>query len=152
MNEKTISVLEKLITVCKDEAENFELAASEVKASLLQSLFRGYSLQRARFSRDLEAAAAALGRSVPPDGASGSAADEGTGLNTRQTLPRDEQTVLSVCERGEEAAVAAYTKALEESELPPGVRTLLTAQAAEVKAAYKEVRDLLGRFVTTAAA
>src|SRR5207244_4292530 len=125
MNEKTISVLEKLIADCKDEAENFELAATEVNASMLQSLFRGYALQRARFSRDLEAAAAALGRSAPADEGGVSGLDERTSEKAGNAIPRDEQTVLSGCERGEEALLAAYSTALEESELPPGVRALL---------------------------
>src|SRR5437879_2339409 len=65
MNEKIISIIDKLIAVCNDGAEGFQLAANEIHASLLQSLFRGYSLQRSRFAGDLQAAASALGKSVP---------------------------------------------------------------------------------------
>ena len=143
MNEKTLAVLEKLIAVCKDGEEGFQLAADEVKSSALQSLFLGYSLQRSRLSRDLDEAASALGRSA--------AAAEGS-ISRAWMAPldadaaRDEQAVLSECERGEDAAVAAYTLALEEGELPPAVRTLIAAQAIEVKNAHDEVRSRRTRF------
>ena len=142
MNEKTLAVLEKLIAVCKDGEEGFQLAADEVKSSGLQSLFLGYSLQRSRLSRVLEEAASALGRS---------AGERDGGVIRTWMAPdpaegRDEQAVLSECERGEDAALAAYATALEETELPPAVRTLITAQAAEVKNAHDEVRSRRTRF------
>ena len=143
MNEKTLAILEKLIAVCKGGEEGFQLAADGMKSSGLQSLCLGYSLQRSRLSRDLEEAASALGRSAPAAGSSFTRtwmapADAVTG--------RDEQAVLSECERGEDAAVAAYTMALEESELPPAVRALIAAQAIEVKDAHNEVRNRRTRF------
>ena len=142
MNEKTLAVLENLIAVCKDGEEGFQLAADEVKSSGLQSLFLGYSLQRSRLSRVLEEAASALGRSA-------GARDGGVSRTWMAPDPaeaRDEQAVLSECERGEDAAVAAYTLALEEPELPPTVRTLIAAQAIEVKNAHDEVRSRRMRF------
>ena len=76
MNETTPSILEKLILVCKDGEEGFQLAASEVKSSELQSLFVGYSLQRSRLCRELETAASAFGNRVPSEcGSVGSKAD-----------------------------------------------------------------------------
>ena len=142
MNEKTLAVLEKLIAVCKDGEEGFQLAADEVKSSALQSLFLGYSLQRSRLSRDLDEAASALGRTAgAPDGGVSR-----TWMASDAAEARDEQAVLSECERGEDAAMAAYTLALEEPELPPTVRTLIAAQAIEVKNAHDEVRSRRTRF------
>ena len=146
MDEKVISILETLIAVCKAGEELFELAANEVQSSPLQSTLRGYSLQRSRFSRELEAAAGALGKNVP--------AAEGTGESNEQmpakegdaVTRRNEQTVLSDCEREEEAAITAYAAALEETELPSAVRAMITAQAADVKAAHKEIRESRTRF------
>ena len=147
MNEKTLSILETLIAVCKDGEEGFQLASDEVKSSELQSLFLGYSLQRLRLSRDLETAASALGKSV-------AAEDAGVGRKACRTwmMPvdavnaRDEQAVLSECERGEDAAIAAYAIALEEPELPPAVRAMITAQALEVKATHGEMHSRRTRF------
>jgi len=142
MNEKTLAVLEKLITVCKDCEGGFQLAADEVKSSGLQSLFLGYSLQRSRLSRDLEEAASALGRNA---GAAEAGAAR-TWMLPDAAATRDEQTVLSECERGEDAALAAYASALEETELPPAIRTLIAGQAVEVKNAHAEVRSRRTRF------
>lgn len=139
MNEKTLAILEKLIAVCKDGEAGFQLAADEVKSSGLQSLFLGYSLQRSRLSRVLEEAASALGRNA-------GVRDGGVSRTWMAPEARDEQAVLSECERGEDAAVAAYALALEEPELPPTVRTLIAAQAVEVKNAHDEVRSRRTRF------
>ena len=148
MHDKTISIINKLITVCKDGAQGFELAAVEVKSSALQSLFRGYSLQRSRFSGDLGTAAAALAESAPAE--TPMKADTSRPPRTQEKLPDDgrtEQAVLSECESKEEAAMAAYATALEEPELPPAIRAMIAAQVADVKAAHKEIHDLSTRFV-----
>ncbi len=44
-------------------------------------------------------------------------------------------------ERGEDVAVNAYKKALEET-LPANVQTIVQRQATEVKTAHDKVRDL----------
>src|SRR5947209_14001229 len=142
MHDKTISIIEKLIAVCKKGAEEFELAATEVKSSALQSLLRGYSLQRSRFSGDLETAASALGRRAPAE-----AAKPRDTIRRSRSDGRDEQAVLLECDNEEEAAVAAYAAALEDPELPSALRTLITAQANDVKGAHKEIHDARTRFV-----
>ena len=147
MNEATLSILEKLIAVCKDGEEGFQLASGAVKSSELQSLFVGYSLQRSRLCRDLETAASALGNSVPAEcGGVGSKAARTWMMPGDGVTARDEQAVLTECERGEDAAMSAYAAALAEPELLPAVRTMLAAQAAEVKAAHHEVHTRRTRF------
>ena len=147
MNEASLSILEKLIAVCKDGEEGFQLAASEVKSSELQSLFVGYSLQRSRLWRELETAASALGNSAPAgEGSVGGKAGRTWMTPGDAATPRDEQAVLSECERGEDAAIAAYAMALEAAELPPAVRAMIAAQTAEVKAARNEVHSRRTRF------
>jgi uncharacterized protein (TIGR02284 family) len=151
MNEKTLAILEKLIAVCKDGEAGFQLASGEVKSSELQSLFVGYSLQRSRLWRDLEAAASTLGRTVPAeDGSAGGKACRTWMMPADTATARDEQAVLSECERGEDAALAAYTIAQEETELPPAIRAMIAAQALDVKAAHSEVHSRRTRFAPAA--
>ncbi len=153
MNEKTLAIIEKLIAVCKDGTQGFQLASDEVKSSEMQSLFLGYSLQRLRLSRDLEAAASALGKSVAAeDGSAGGKACRTWMMPVDAVNARDEQAVLSECERGEDAAVAAYAMALEEPELPPAVRAMIAAQALEVKATHSELHSRRTRFAPAAQA
>jgi len=147
MNEKMIAILEKLIAVCKDAGEGYQLAANEVSASSLQALFQGYSFQRLRFATELETAASALEKKA-------SAGDSSAGRTWMApgdgAAARDEQAVLAECERGESAAVVAYTLALEEPELPPAIRAMITAQAASVKEAHTEVCNRRNRFAPAA--
>ena len=146
MNEKTVAILEKLIAVCKDGAEGFQIAANEVHSSALQSLFQGYSLQRLRFSRELGTAASALGKNVAAEAGSVGR----TWMTPDPATARDEQAVLAECERGEDAAVAAYAMAAEEPELPPAVRAMIAAQAIEVKVAHTEIHGRRNRFAPAA--
>lgn len=150
MNEKTLSILEKLMGLCKDGAEGFQLASGEVKSSELQSLFLGYSLTRLRLLGELEAAASALGFNVPAE--AGSKISRTWMLPVDAANPRDEQTVLSECGRGEDAVAAAYASALEEPELSPAVRAMIAAQATEMKAAHSEVHSRRTRFSPVAQA
>jgi uncharacterized protein (TIGR02284 family) len=54
---------------------------------------------------------------------------------------RHERAVLAECERGEDAAKAAYEAALQKS-LPADVRTLVERQYQGVKANHDRVRNL----------
>jgi len=147
MHEKVIAILENLIAICKAGEELFELAATEVQSSPLQSTFRGYSLQRSRFSRDLDTAAMALGKPAPATDATTSDGSDGTQEEgARGVAGRNEQTVLADCELEEEAAMSAYAAALKEPELPPAVQAMITSQAADVKAAHKEIHEFRTRF------
>ena len=150
MNEKTLAILEKLIAVCKNGEAGFQLASGEVKSSELQSLFVGYSLQRSRLWRDLEAAASTLGRTVPAGDGSAGAAVCRNWMAPADAATRDDQAVLSECERGEDAAMAAYATALEEPELPPAIRAMIAAQALDVKAAHSEIHSRRTRFAPAA--
>ena len=53
--------------------------------------------------------------------------------------------MLEECERGEDAAVARYRKALKSS-LPANVRTLVERQAEGAQRNHDEVRDLRDRY------
>ena len=64
-------------------------------------------------------------------------------INLKAALSTNEpQSVLEEAERGEDAAVAAYRKALDTRELDSATRELLASQATEVKAAHDHVRNL----------
>jgi uncharacterized protein (TIGR02284 family) len=146
MHDKTSAILDSLLAICRDGVDGFELASHELKSSELQSLFLGYSLQRSRMARELEAAISAVGDGVSEAGGKSSR----TWMMPEAGKIRDEHAVLTECERGEDAALAAYALALQERELPTPVRGMITAQAAEVKAAQGEVKGLRTRFAPVA--
>ncbi len=54
---------------------------------------------------------------------------------------KDDAAILNEAERGEDVAVNAYKKALEEN-LPANVQTVVQQQSTEVKAGHDKVRGL----------
>ncbi len=139
----TLSTLNNLIETLKDGQEGFRAASEDVANSGLKSLFSKYSLQRARFAGELQELAHSLGESDPADGGSVAGAVHRGWLNLKAALmSKDEHAVLAECERGEDVAVAAYRKALEQADLPANVRSVIERQAADVKAAHDHVRNL----------
>ena len=64
MNENNpVSVLERLIEICKDGQKGYQEAASKIKRSDLKTFFNEQSLERARFAGELEAELIRLGKS-----------------------------------------------------------------------------------------
>lgn len=139
----TLSTLNNLIETLKDGQEGFRSASEDVANSELKTLFSKYSLQRARFAGELQELAHSLGESDPADGGSVAGAVHRGWLNLKAALmSKDEHAVLAECERGEDVAVAAYRKALENPDLPANVRAVLESQAADVKSTHDHVRNL----------
>ncbi len=138
----TIETLNDLTEVLKDGQHGFETAAKDVKAPELAQIFQGYARQRAEYAAKLQAHVATLGADVEKSGSSAGSMHRGW-INIKSALSTNEpQSVLEEAERGEDAAVAAYRKALEQRELDSATRALISSQSTAVKAAHDHVRDL----------
>jgi uncharacterized protein (TIGR02284 family) len=138
----TIETLNDLIEVLKDGQHGFQTAAKDVKAPELAQAFQGYARQRGEFAANLQAHVAALGANVEKSGSVSGTMHRGW-INLKSALSTNEpQAVLEEAERGEDAAVAAYRKAVEHQNLDAATRELITSQATAVKAAHDHVRDL----------
>lgn len=139
----TISTLNNLIETLKDGQEGFRAASEDIGSSELKTLFSKYSLQRAQFAGELQEAVITLGDHDPEDSGSVAGAIHRGWIDLKAALmSKDEHAVLAECERGEDVAVAAYRKALEEEDLPANIRAIVQKQATEVKAAHDKVRNL----------
>jgi uncharacterized protein (TIGR02284 family) len=140
-NDKAISTLNDLIETCKDGQVGFQTASEGVKDSSLKSLFSQYSLQRGQFAGALQAEVSRLGGS-PEKGGSVSGSLHRGWINLKAAVTgHDEAAIIAECERGEDAAKEAYTKALQET-LPADIRSLIAEQFAEVKQAHDRIRHL----------
>ena len=145
----TTSILNDLIETLKDGQQGFREAAEDVKSSDLKTLFSEYSLQRSQFAGELQSLAHSLGEKEPATAGSVSGALHRGWINLKSALSsKDEHAILAECERGEDSAVAAYTKALAEEGLPGHVTATLQTQYKAVKAAHDRVRDLRDSLVT----
>lgn len=145
----TTSILNDLIETLKDGQEGFLAAAEDVTSHDLKSLFSEYSLQRSKFAGELQALAHSLGEKEPETSGSVSGALHRGWINLKSALSsKDDHAILAECERGEDSAVAAYSKALAEEGLPGHVTATLETQFKAVKAAHDRVRDLRDSLVT----
>lgn len=147
-NDNAISVLNNLIETCKDGEMGFKSAADGLKNSSLQAKFLEYSRQRAQFARELQDEVRRLGGDPEQSGSmSGSLHRGWLGIKSAVT-GKDDHAILAEAERGEDAAKAAYEKAIQET-LPPSAKTLIQEQSAKVRQAHDDVRDTRDREKTT---
>lgn len=140
--ETVVDTLNDLTETLKDGEQGFRTAAKDVKSPELATLFGTYAQQRAEFASHLQARVAALGSSVKKSGSIAGSMHRGW-INIKSALTTNEpQAVLEEAERGEDAAVAAYRKALDHHDLDSDTRALIQSQASAVQAAHNRVRDL----------
>jgi uncharacterized protein (TIGR02284 family) len=136
-----ISALNDVLQSVRDGEEGFRTAAGAIKDPHVKGMFDRYSRQRAEMARELEAEIGKLGGTAGTTGTVSGSLHRGW-LNLKSTITGlDDKAIISEAERGEDAAKAAYAKALKE-DLSAGARRLLEDQAAIVRITHDEVRAL----------
>src|SRR4051812_16268551 len=129
-------ILNELIETLKDGQEGFRTAAEDVTSASVKELCGDCSLQRFKYVHELQELAKSLGEPSPADSTSLASKVHRGWINLKSVLTRqDEHAVLAECERGEDAAVAHFTEALQ-NELPPHVKAAVETQLAGIKAAH----------------
>ncbi|MFH1498764.1 MAG: PA2169 family four-helix-bundle protein [Verrucomicrobiota bacterium] len=134
--------LNELIAICKDGEAGYQAAAGDTEDVLLKGLFQELSEQRAHCAHELQNTVALLGNS-PRESSSVGGTLHRRWIDIKSLLVKnDAHAVLAECERGEDAAVAAYRQALAAEVIPPDIKNIITLQAADVQAAHDKIRDL----------
>lgn len=137
---KTTKTLNILIEICKDGQNGFRDAGENAKHSDLKTLFASYSMQRSRFAGELQQFVTQLGEEPEKTSSIASAIHRGW-IDLKAAFTQDsDHAILVECERGEDHAVAAYESALIE-DLPINIRSVVSAQSEEVRAAHDDIRD-----------
>jgi uncharacterized protein (TIGR02284 family) len=152
IQEETVSVLNGLVSTCRDGQEGFRTASECVAEDPeLKMLLSSFSLQRSKFAGELETELINMGEHHPEtEGPSASGAAHRGWISLKAAMTRaDNHAILAECERGEDAAVAEYNKALTH-EIPDPVREIVQRQRQEVVATHNTIRAL--RDATPAAA
>jgi uncharacterized protein (TIGR02284 family) len=140
--KETISTINNLIETLKDGQKGFTEAADAVNDPQLKSLFTGYSEQRSRFASELQAQARSVGETEPETGGSAAGAMHRGWINLKSAITsKDESVILAECERGEDAAVQAFEKAMRD-DLPSPVRDIVSRQYSQIKSAHDRIKDL----------
>ena len=138
----TIKTLNDLVEILKDGQYGFKSSAEDVRAPELASVFTRYAAQRAKFAAELQARVVALGADVEKHGSVSGSIHRGW-INIRSALSTNEpHAVLEEAERGEDAAVAAYREALDDTDLDHPTREIISRQFVDVKAAHDNVKQL----------
>jgi len=141
-NEETISVLNDLIEVSKDGEREFQDCAEDVTDPELLNFFTEKSQQCSRGAEMLQEQVRRLGGEPETEGSFAGAAHR-MWVNLKSAITgADKTAILKECERGEQYAVEAYEKALQE-DLPPDIREMVEMQHHAVVANMERVHTLL---------
>ncbi len=140
--KNTIEALNDLIEVLRDGQHGFKTAAEDVDAPELAELFNRYSAQRADFVTELQTRVRSLGGDIEDSGSVTGSMHRGW-INIKSALSTNEpHAVLAEAERGEDAAVDAFQKALQNEDFDLASRDIVNRQYTEIKAAHDQVRQL----------
>ncbi|HEX2683201.1 MAG TPA: PA2169 family four-helix-bundle protein [Ferruginibacter sp.] len=147
-NEKLAEVLNGLIEINHDRVNGYEKAIEETKDldMDLKSIFRSMANDSSKYASELSAVVSGLG-ATPADGTTNSGKLYRVWMDVKSTFTgHDRQSVLELCEFGEDAAQKAYKAAMEsDAEMPADTRQLIAEQQAKLKTSHdmiKKYRDL----------
>jgi len=144
------STLNNLIETSKDGEQGFRTSAENAQNAELKQLFMRRADDCARGAAELQAIVARLGEEPEDSGSVAGAIHRGWVNLKAAVANRDDLAILEECERGEDVAKAAYRSALEKTDLPAEIRTVVQKQYDGVLRNHDEVRNLRDRFKATA--
>ena len=138
-------ITKDLIQTLEDGKEGFAKAADRLKDTNRADLcakFTEYSALREGFATELKSLAAQYGDQIDKSGTVAGTLHRGwMAIKDAVAGDSDPEGVLDAAEQGEDHAVAEYEKALQDSEISNGLRTVVQRQYAAVKAAHDDVRN-----------
>jgi len=141
-NSELRSMLNQLIQTCRDGQEGFRTAAENIENGEIQHVLNEYSLQRAKFTGELQGASHDLGDSNPENASSVMGALHRGLVNLKHAIVgKNLHSILTECERGENSAVEDYRRALQ-LKLPWDLRMIIERQSSETKEAHVQVKAL----------
>lgn len=142
-NDKLTTILNHLISIANDGKYGYQNAAEDVKDISLKQMFQQYSSERARYAEDLKRAVAGIDDA--PDKSGGPlGALHRTWIDIKAAVTSgDREAILKTCITGEEAAIKAYTDALDNENITGNIKQLLTEQKGGVEAALNSIRSMV---------
>ena len=142
MDRKEVTeTLNDLVENCKDGEYGFKTCSEHARSADLKQFFARRARECAEAARELQDLVARLGGKPDTSGTASGAVHRGW-IAVRGTLAlNDDKAMLNECERGEDAAVARYRKALEKG-LPSDVEAVVRRQFEGVQRNHDEVKRL----------
>jgi len=139
--DNAISVIEKLVEICKDGEKGYKDAAEHAKRSDLKTFFTTQSSERGRFARELQSALMNLGKTEKKESGSVAGALHRAWIDTKVGLGAGDKSILESVEKGEDEARDAYREALK-APLPPEAADIVSRQARSIQTAHDQVKTL----------
>ena len=147
-NEKTIEVLNSLITINNDRIEGYETALKETDEMDLKNIFTKFTATSLKCKRELSAEVTKLGGTAA-EGTKTTGKFFRAWMDVKAALTgKDRKAILNSCEYGEDQALETYNNTLLNnlSDLTTEQQTLVKSQHDAIKADHDKVkgmRDLL---------
>ena len=143
-NEKTIAVLNTLITINNDRIEGYETASKETEEQDLKTLFAQFSSTSQKCKQELTNEVSKLG-GTSAEGTLTTGKLHRVWMDVKATITgKDREAILKSCEFGEGVAQDTYEKALENDieNLSMEQQTMIKAQHALLKADHDKVKSM----------
>lgn len=143
-NEKTVDVLNTLITINNDRIEGYETAAKETEEQDLKTLFATFSSTSEKCKRELIAEVTKLG-GTPSDDTKITGKFFRVWMDVKAALTgKDRKVILNSCEYGEDVAKGTYENVLKNDteNLNAEQQTMIKAQHSLLVADHNKVKTL----------
>lgn len=140
-NENIVSTLNNLIETCKDGQEGYKQASEGISNTTTKTLFNDLFKQRSMFSSELQAIVKSFGGDPEETGSISGSIHRGWMDIKDAVAGNDDTAILNECERGEDVALAAYKKALE-NDMPVVPADAVRRQYGAIQAAHDQVKAL----------
>ncbi|MEO6541375.1 MAG: PA2169 family four-helix-bundle protein [Ferruginibacter sp.] len=147
-NEKLTEVLNGLIEINHDRVNGYEKAIEETKDLDLdlRAIFRSMANDSSNYAAELSKLVTGLG-GTPADGTTNSGKVYRVWMDVKSTFTgHSRESVLELCEFGEDAAQKAYKAAIaSDAEMSADIRQLITEQQSKLKTSHdiiKKYRDI----------
>lgn len=146
--DDTVDVLNDLLESARDGEYGFKACAERATSAQLKTVFLRHAQECAAAGAELEQHVRRLGGEPASGGTMAGALHRGWVSVKSALSTNDDKSVLEECERGEDAAVARYRKALK-NVLPADVRALVERQSQGAQRNHDEVRGLRDSYANT---
>ena len=143
-NEKTIEVLNTLITINNDRIEGYETAAKETEEQDLKTFFSELKQTSLHCNKELAGEVTKLG-GTPSEGTKTTGKFFRAWMDVKATLTgKDRKAILNSCEYGEDMAKDTYEKALKNDaeHLSAEQQAMIKAQHTLLVADHNKVKSM----------
>ena len=143
-NEKTIAVLNTLITINNDRIEGYETAAEDIEDQDLKTLFAAFSSTSKTCKQHLTDEVNRLGGTAA-EGTLTAGKLHRVWMDVKAAITgKDRKAILGSCEYGEEFAKDTYEKALENDteNLNAEQQTMIKAQHTLLNADHDKIKSM----------